>query len=126
LPFGRDPLADIQLYHRLLAYAALGLVLWLSIEAFRSHRGVAGLPATALVLLVATVADGVVGAISVSTGVPPAGEIAHATATALTVTAATVMLVVARRGETIAAQTVAARPERLRLVLAYVPLTKPR
>src|SRR5438067_8123136 len=39
LPFGRDPLADIQLYHRLLAYVALGLVLWLAVEAFRSQRG---------------------------------------------------------------------------------------
>src|SRR5262249_1548505 len=28
LPFGRDPLADIQLYHRLLAYVALALVTW--------------------------------------------------------------------------------------------------
>src|SRR5579864_6019113 len=35
LPFGRDPQADIQLYHRLLSYVGFGLVAWLTIEAFR-------------------------------------------------------------------------------------------
>ena len=29
LPLGREPLADLQLYHRLLAYVALALVVWL-------------------------------------------------------------------------------------------------
>src|SRR5438874_2721468 len=36
LPFGRDPLADVQLYHRLLSYVALALVVWVTAEAFRS------------------------------------------------------------------------------------------
>jgi heme A synthase len=38
LPFGRDPAADIQLYHRLLAYGTLALVGWVTVEAFRSLR----------------------------------------------------------------------------------------
>ena len=45
LPFGRDPLADIQLYHRLLAYVALALVAWVAVEAFRTQRGVPGVAA---------------------------------------------------------------------------------
>jgi heme A synthase len=71
LPFGRDPLADIQLYHRLLAYAALGLVLWLTIEAFRSHRAASGLRRASLALLASTLFDGAVGGASVSLSNPP-------------------------------------------------------
>ena len=51
LPFGRDPLADIQLYHRLLAYVALALVAWVAVEAFRTQRGVRRVGRASLVLL---------------------------------------------------------------------------
>ena len=63
LPFGRDPLADIQLYHRLLSYVLLGLVLWLAVEAYRTQRAVQGPPLRSLALLGATVVDAGVGAV---------------------------------------------------------------
>src|SRR5258708_28612426 len=51
LPFGRDPLADIQLYHRLLAYATLALVAWVTVEAFRTQRGTPRIGRASLILL---------------------------------------------------------------------------
>jgi heme o synthase len=123
LPFGRDPLADVQLYHRLLAYVGFGLVLWLSIEAFRTQRGVAQLGQAALALLGATTLDAVVGAISVSTGVPPVTEVAHTGVSALTTGAAVAVVVIAHRGRTLEAT---APVVRAKLLLGYVQLTKPR
>ena len=67
LPFGRDPLADVQLYHRLLAYVTLTLVAWVGIEAFRAHRH---LLRPALVLVGVTIAEGVFGIASISSGNP--------------------------------------------------------
>ena len=126
LPFGRDPQADIQLYHRLLAYVASGLVLWLTIETFRTQRNVAGVSKSALILLGATALDAAVGAASVSLDVPPGGEVAHAAATALTWSSAVALVVVAHRGETRLMPVVDPRPRLLRQVSAYVQLTKPR
>jgi len=97
LPFGRDPSADVQLYHRLLSYVGLGLVAWLTVEAARSQRMLAGVPRAALVLLGATLLDAVVGGVSVSVGVPPVMEIAHTAATTLVCAAAAVLLVRASR-----------------------------
>jgi heme o synthase len=125
LPFGRDPLADIQLYHRLLAYVGFGLVLWLAIEARRTQGRVAHVPRTALVLLGATALDGAIGAVSVSVGVPPIGEIAHMVVTALTTSAAVVLVVLSHRANVLVAPE-AARSQGARLLTAYVQLTKPR
>jgi protoheme IX farnesyltransferase len=128
LPFGRDPQADIQLYHRLLSYVAFGLVLWLAIEAFRTQRNVIGVPTAALVLLGATLVDGAIGAISVSVDVPAITVIGHTAATALTWSAAIVLLVLARYGATVsvAPSAAATRGHALTLLGAYVQLTKPR
>ena len=153
LPFGRDPLADVQLYHRLLSYVVLGLVLWLAIEAFRTQRGVQGLATASIVLLGATLLDAAVGVASVSTGVPVIGEIAHTTVSAMAWSAAIVVVVVARQGKLSPARSPAvtlsgdfrgaqpgqasertlprgapaiARHTGLKKPAAYVQLTKPR
>jgi protoheme IX farnesyltransferase len=97
LPFGRDPMADIQLYHRLLAYATLALVLWLAAEAFRTQRDVPGVTRASLVLLASTVAQGAIGAASVSTGNPPLVQGLHLAGAATTWSAAVVLAVFARR-----------------------------
>ncbi|MBV9580763.1 MAG: hypothetical protein JO057_19455, partial [Chloroflexi bacterium] len=57
MPFGRDPLADIQLYHRLLSYVLVGLVVWLAVEAYRSQRAVRGLALAGVILVGATLVD---------------------------------------------------------------------
>jgi protoheme IX farnesyltransferase len=95
LPLGRDPLADIQLYHRLLAYATLALVAWVAVEAFRSQRGVRPLGRAALALLGATVAQGAIGAASVSSGNPPLAQALHMAGAAITWSAAVVLAVIA-------------------------------
>jgi protoheme IX farnesyltransferase len=117
LPFGRDPLADVQLYHRLLSYVVLGLVLWLAIEAYRTQRSIRSLPLATLALLGATVVDAGVGAIAVSTGVPVISEIAHTTVSALAWSAAVIVVVIARRGRSLPLH-----PQRISKVAAH-PLT---
>jgi protoheme IX farnesyltransferase len=128
LPFGRDPQADIQLYHRLLAYVAAGLVLWLTIEAFRTQRAVVGVRGATLVLLGATLLDGAIGALSVSLDVPAITVVGHTAATALTWSSVIVLLALARSGATLALAPAAAanRGHVLTLLGAYVQLTKPR
>jgi protoheme IX farnesyltransferase len=120
LAFGRDPLADVQLYHRLLSYAVLGLVVWLAIEAFRTQRAVAWLPTTVVVLLLTTILDAAVGALSVSIANPPLAEVAHTAASAATWSTAVALVVVAHRAPLVPA------PNTLKVALAYVQLTKPR
>jgi heme o synthase len=97
LPFGRDPLADVQLYHRLLAYVALGLVLWLVVEAFRTQRGTPAVGRASLALLGTVVAQGALGAVSVSVGNPPLLEVLHTAGAALSWSAAVALAVVAHR-----------------------------
>jgi heme o synthase len=126
LPFGRDPLADIQLYHRLLSYVVLGLVLWLAVEAFRTQRAVQGLTLASLVLLGTTVVDAGVGAVSVSTGVPVITEIAHTAISALAWSAAVILIVIARRAPVLALAPRANTASGLTTFRAYVQLTKPR
>jgi protoheme IX farnesyltransferase len=77
LPIGRDPLADIQLYHRLLAYVALALVAWVTIEALRSQRYLKGAGHVSLALLGTTLAQGAIGALSVSIDNPPLMQVLH-------------------------------------------------
>ena len=119
LPFGSDPLADIQLYHRLLSYVSVALVLWLTIEALRTQRHVFG---TSLTVLGLMLVDAIVGGVSVSTGVQPVAEVAHTAASLATWSAAVGLIVVAHRAPPAQASAIAL-PAKL---IAYVQLTKPR
>ena len=121
LPFGREPLADVQLYHRLLAYVALGLAAWLSVEVFRTQRAVAGLVPGALVLFGLILADAAIGALYVSVGTPPLLDVTHTAATLATWSAA-IGLVVLSHGH---AASLSATRTRVPW-LAYIQLTKPR
>jgi protoheme IX farnesyltransferase len=128
LPIGRDPLADIQLYHRLLAYVALALVGWLTIEAFRSQRSVAGVGRASLVLLGGTLAQGALGAVSVTLDNPPLVQVLHLAGAAGTWSAAVVLAVFAHRPALVMDhdEPSSAKRTRARTVAAYVQLTKPR
>jgi heme o synthase len=128
LPFGRDPLADLQLYHRLLAYVSLALVAWVTIEAFRSQRRVAGVGQASLVLLGSTVAQGAVGAVSVSIDNPALLQVLHLAGAAGTWSAAVVLAALAHRP---ALATPRVEPSAVgrspaRMLCAYIQLTKPR
>ncbi|MGI9148709.1 MAG: heme o synthase [Chloroflexota bacterium] len=132
LPFGRDPLADIQLYHRLLAYATLALVFWVSVEAFRTQRDIHAIGASSLALLGATLAQGGIGVASVSSGNPPQLQALHMAGAAITWSAAVVLVVLAHRprvhlaGPRLEAATLPAGGALSRQLSAYVQLTKPR
>ena len=128
LPFGREPLADLQLFHRLLAYVSVGLVLWLAVEAFRGHGT---WPRRAsLVLVGATVLEGGVGAVSVSLSNPPVGQALHTLGATATWSAAVLLVALSHRSSSAVALPVAAgaplERDRSRTLLAYVQLTKPR
>jgi heme o synthase len=125
LPFGRDPGADLQLYHRLLAYAAVGLVVWLSLEAARSQRRVPGVGRASLVLLGSTLAQAGIGAAAVLSDVPPLTQVLHAAGAAVAWSAA-VMLSVSARNAVVLESAPATRPASASLVSAYIALTKPR
>jgi heme o synthase len=118
LPFGRDPLADIQLYHRLLAYAASLLVLWLAVEAWRQQRG--GLGRASLALAGLTLGQGALGAASVSLELPLVAQVLHAVGSVATWSATVSLAVLAHR-----TWTAPALPSRQQLS-AYVQLTKPK
>ena len=111
LPLGRDPLADLQLYHRLLAYVTFGLVGWLAVEAFRTQG--ARLGRASSILLGCTILEGGVGGLSVSLSNPPLGQVLHTAAAAATWSAAVTLVALAQR-------------TRERKAVAYVQLTKPR
>jgi protoheme IX farnesyltransferase len=128
LPLGRDPLADLQLYHRLLAYVAVGLVFWLSVEAFRTQGPRLG--RASLVLAGAMVVEGGIGAASVSLSNPPLAQALH-TAGAVAAWSSAVGLVALSRRLALP-QAAVTRPRIregrawARTALAYVQLTKPR
>ena len=131
LPFGRDPLADIQLYHRLLSYATLTLAFWVAVEAFRTQRGVRAVGRASLVLLGSTVAQGAIGAASVSSGNPPLMQALHLAGAAATWSVAVVLSVLAHSGTLTpaprSAEGSASEGRTLaRQLSAYVQLTKPR
>jgi protoheme IX farnesyltransferase len=142
LPFGRDPLADIQLYHRLLAYVALALVAWVTIEAFRTQRDAPGIPRASLVLFGTTALQGAIGAASVSLLNPPVTQIMHMAGAAASWSAAVVLVAFAHR-TAVAPSAAGAVPSSVpltpalspsgarefstaRTLSAYVQLTKPR
>jgi protoheme IX farnesyltransferase len=137
LPFGRDPLADVQLYHRLLSYVVFGLVVWLAVEAFRSQRNIQHLTLACVTLVGVTLVDAGVGGIAVSTGVPVITEIAHMALSALAWSTALIMVVIARRGATLSfeptlslgrahAPIASSELALATRIGAYVQLTKPR
>jgi len=98
LPLGRDPLLDIQLYHRLLSYATLALVCWVAVDAFRTQPAFRALGRASLLLLGSTVAQAAVGAVSVSTGNSPLMQALHMAGAAATWSAAVLVACLARQG----------------------------
>ena len=144
LPLGRDPLADLQLYHRLLAYVTLGLVGWLAVEAFRTQG--ARLGRASSILLGCTILEGGVGGLSVSLSNPPLGQVLHTAAAAATWSAAVTLVALSQRSRVLAfsRSRVSGRASlcgeilpgrtrerenartRERKAVAYVQLTKPR
>jgi protoheme IX farnesyltransferase len=143
LPFGRDPLADIQLYHRLLSYVVLAMVAWVTVEAFRSQRGLAR---AAIVLLGMTLAQAAIGVASISSANPALTQALHTAGAAATWSAAIALAVLSHRGyafrvgrDALSAAPPGPNAERVTqnapthrrvnartLVSAYVQLTKPR
>jgi protoheme IX farnesyltransferase len=95
LPFGRDPLADVQLYHRLLSYVALALVLWVTIEAFRSQRS---LWRPSLLVLGTTVGQAAIGVASISSANPGLTQALHTAGAGATLSAAVALSVLSHRG----------------------------
>jgi protoheme IX farnesyltransferase len=77
LPFGADRLVDIQLSHRLLAYAVCLFVGYVAWRVWRSERSVPGLVPAALGIAVSILAQIAIGATMVSTGVAPAAQLLH-------------------------------------------------
>jgi protoheme IX farnesyltransferase len=77
LPFGADRLVDIQLSHRLLAYAVCLFVGYVAWRVWRSERSVPGLAPAALAIAVSILAQIAIGATMVSTGVAPAAQLLH-------------------------------------------------
>ncbi|HTD78220.1 MAG TPA: heme o synthase, partial [Chloroflexota bacterium] len=134
LPLGREPLADLQLYHRLLAYVALALVVWLAIEAFRTQG--ARLGRASLMLLGATLVEGAIGAVSVSLSNPPFAQALHTAGATAGWSAAVFLVALSHRLGVVVRAPVASSPPvatsptvnraHTRTVLAYVQLTKPR
>jgi protoheme IX farnesyltransferase len=79
LPFGRDDvLTDIHLYHRMLGYVATALVVWIAVEARRVHPHAPTILNATLAFAALTLAQGAVGAIAVSIGVPVVAQALHA------------------------------------------------
>jgi protoheme IX farnesyltransferase len=124
LPLGRDPLADVQLYHRLFSYLAGGLVLWLAVEAMRSQRHQPVVVRATLALTAALGLEAAIGARAVTTGVPALAQVLHGFGAIGTWSAAIALLALAhRKGK------VVVLPEARRqtsVLSAYVQLTKPR
>jgi protoheme IX farnesyltransferase len=136
LPFGREPLADVQLYHRLLAYVGLGLAAWLTIEAYRRQPH---LRRPAVLLLGAVVIQAAFGIAAVSSPNPALTQALHTAGALATVAAGVGLVVLGRRlapavvGRSavavpapMAGPTGAARIGTLQVLSAYVQLTKPR
>src|SRR5205823_1381761 len=115
------------------AYVALALVAWITIEAFRSQRGVAGVGRASLVLLAGTLAQGALGAAAVALDNPPLMQVLHLAGAAGTWSAAVVLAALAHRGHRPALAPSFSHRKRkscsafpTRTLAAYVQLTKPR
>lgn len=132
LPFGRDPLADVQLYHRALAYAGALLVAWIAVESWRTLRSRPAVGRSALALVAATAAQTVIGITSVASLNPALTQTLHTFGAAVTFGTAVAMSVAMRRAPMrVAAVTDAPGAAHTwgrlaHVVAAYVQLTKPR
>jgi protoheme IX farnesyltransferase len=126
LPFGRDPLADIQLYHRLLSYATLVLVGWVAVEAVRTQRARSSVARASLVLFGSTVAQAAIGGASVWVENPPFMQVLHLAGAAASWSAAVILVLTARGAAVTEPAGGAAGLSAGRLLSAYVQLTKPR
>jgi protoheme IX farnesyltransferase len=127
LPLGREPLADLQLYHRLLAYVSVALVVWLVIEAFRTQG--ARLGRASLMLVGASLLEGGIGAVSVSLSNPPLVQALHTAGATAAWSAAVVLVALSYRLGVVqppVASAPAVKRAHARTVVAYVQLTKPR
>jgi heme o synthase len=105
-------------YHRVFAYTATALVLWLAVEAWRSQTRL--LRNLTLALAGLTLSQGVVGAVAASSGVPGPGTVLHVVGS-LGMWATAVSLAVLSHWSWPTVSLPSAR-----LVAAYVQLTKPR
>jgi len=132
LPFGSGFLVDIQLVHRLLAYAVATFATFIAFYGWRKEGGVPGLRAAALAIAAAVVAQIAIGATMVSTGVPPTAQVLHVAGAAALWSSVAAFVTLAHRP--MAAGTPATilveAPQRqssvVTTVAAYVSLTKPR
>jgi protoheme IX farnesyltransferase len=70
LPFGTNPLVDIHLTHRLLAYGVAALIGWTLFQAWRTQSHVPAVMAAASALGIAIVAQIAIGASAVSNSLP--------------------------------------------------------
>ncbi|GAC1326292.1 MAG: hypothetical protein NVSMB2_25260 [Chloroflexota bacterium] len=131
LPFGRDPLADVQLYHRLFAYVTTLLVAWIAVEALRSLHDRPAVGQTALLLCGATGVQGLLGAASVASSAPALTQALHTLGTTAAWGLAVWLSVAVRRAParaTVTEEVVTAHAtgRTTSIVMAYVQLTKPR
>ena len=124
LPLGRDPLADVQLYHRLFSYLAGALVLWLLVEALRSQRHQPVVVRATLALTGAIGIEAGIGALAVTSGVPPQAQVLHGFGAVATWSAAVGLAALAHRRGVIVVLPEARR--QTSLLSAYIQLTKPR
>ena len=133
LPFGSSRLVDIQLFHRLLAYAVATLAVVVALRAWRARREVPGLGVAALAVAASVVAQIVVGATMVSIGVPPAAQMLHVAGAATLWSSTVALAALARPLEASAGPTPVFGPSEstsrvsiATTIAAYVSLTKPR
>ena len=126
LPLGRAPLMDLHLYHRLLSFAATGLVVWLAIDASRRRAYAPTLARAALVLAGATLAEGAIGVASVAVGIPGFAELLHLVTGTAVWASAVVVAALASRPLIVVPGAVRAEPRSLSTLSAYIQLTKPR
>jgi protoheme IX farnesyltransferase len=97
MPFGRSRLMDIQLLHRFLAYTAIALVAGIVVETRGSQRHVPAMWPAVLILAGCLVVQAAIGAVQVSTGVPPLLQGLHVAGASATWAAMVVVAALAYR-----------------------------
>jgi len=125
LPFGRDPLTDVQLYHRLFSYLAGALLVWLVVEALRSQRHQPAVSRAVLALAGLTLLAGALGAVTVAASATAVTQVLHASGAAATWSSAVCLLALAHRRGVIVLTTERTHGEK-GVVSAYIQLTKPK
>jgi len=136
LPLGANRLIDIQLLHRVLAYAVAAHLAIVLIRAWRRERRVPGVASAATVVGAALVVQIAIGAGMVSTGVPPLSQVLHVAGAAALWSSTVALAALAARGAPVGLADAspvqpgtAGAAEGLSVsttVAAYVSLTKPR